>query len=270
MTQSAHDRLDLAIREAEKLRRVLKNGRTAQVRSKDEREVVKATSLAWFNNHLPELSEYIDDTEFEAPNEKYHILLDWSEKATTRSKYGAHLKILIKDIKSLRRHIIVRSTQPVQQSSDVMPKFDTLIGDTKMQRILAGRWKECALCIEAGAPLAALVMMGGFLETLLLARFNKEHDKSAAFSATAAPIDRKTKKPLPLQNWTLRNYLDVGHELGWISRSTKDVGEVVRDYRNYVHPYKQASHGVTITLADAALFWEISKQISRQLLEKPT
>src|SRR6266508_3631639 len=57
------------------------------------------------------------------------------------------------------------------------------------------------------------------------------------------PIDQRTKKPLPLPEWTLRPYIDVAHEICWITRSGKDVAAVLRDYRNYVHPEKQRSHG---------------------------
>jgi hypothetical protein len=60
----------------------------------------------------------------------------------------------------------------------------------------------------------------------------------------------------------------VAHELGWITVSAKDVGAVLRDYRNYIHPQKQLSHGVQLTPEDATLFWEISKSISRQIVRK--
>ena len=108
-------------------------------------------------------------------------------------------------------------------------------------------------------------MMGGLLEALLLARVNRESDKKPIFTARAAPKDKKgiTK---PLSDWMLKDYIDVVAELKWISVSAKDVGAVLRDYRNYIHPYKQLSHGIHIALDDATLFWEISKTISRQII----
>jgi hypothetical protein len=71
---------------------------------------------------------------------------------------------------------------------------------------------------------------------------------------------------VPLSEWTLRHYIDVGHELGWISRSGKDVAAVLRDYRNYVHPEKQRSHGVTLNAYDSSMFWEVTKSLAQQLL----
>ncbi|MCG8673385.1 MAG: hypothetical protein MI867_28605, partial [Pseudomonadales bacterium] len=103
---------------------------------------------------------------------------------------------------------------------------------------------------------------------LLLARFNKEQNKGVIFSPSKAPISKKTGKTAPLQEWTLRHYIDVAHDLKWISHSAKNVGEVLRDYRNYVHPYKQMSHGVELDSHDAELFWGITKSITNQLIAK--
>ena len=107
--------------------------------------------------------------------------------------------------------------------------------------------------------------MGGQLEALLLARVNRESDQAPIFKARTAPKN-KAGQTRPLNEWMLNNYIEVAHELGWISVSARDVGAVLRDYRNYVHPFKQLSHGVHLTYADAALLWEITKNILRQVL----
>ena len=120
--------------------------------------------------------------------------------------------------------------------------------------------------MTSGAHLAATVMMGGLLEALFVARANALADKSPLFKAKATPLDSKTKHPIALKDWTLRPYIDVGHELGWITKSGKDIAAVLRDYRNLVHPEKQRALGVTLGNHDSGLFWEITKSLSRQLL----
>jgi hypothetical protein len=264
---SAHDTIDAAIREVESLRKNLKKSDTKQVGSQYERDLAKATALAWFNNHLPSLKRAVGSGPCDNISTAYHDLLAFTDKSTTRSKYNDILKSIKKYLSVLRTYAVDNlETIQLNSSSDAPPDFSPLIGDPKMQIILAERWIECVACINAEAPLAATVMMGGLLETLMLARFNHEADKISIFAASTAPKDRNTGKTLQLKEWTLRHYLDVSHEMGWISRSTKDVGEVVRDFRNYIHPYKQVSHNITLSLDDARLFWEISKEISRQLL----
>jgi len=68
------------------------------------------------------------------------------------------------------------------------------------------------------------------------------------------------------KDWTLQHYIDVAHELGWISATAKDIGVVLRDYRNYIHPHKELTHGISLSKNDATLLWEISKSITRQVL----
>jgi hypothetical protein len=143
--------------------------------------------------------------------------------------------------------------------------FSPLIADEAMRAILTRRWRECETCLSAGAPLSAIVMMGGLLETLILARVQRTKDKSTLFRTVSAPKgkDGKTRN---LNEWTLKNYLDAAHELGWISRSAKDVGVVLRDYRNYVHPQKELSDSVALTQDDAVLIWDVAKSIASQLI----
>ena len=87
------------------------------------------------------------------------------------------------------------------------------------------------------------------------------------FKAKSAPKDKKTGDVLKLREWTLSNYIDVAHELGWISDTYKDVGAILRDYRNYIHPYKEYQHKKRITPDDSKMLWEIGKTIVRQILK---
>jgi hypothetical protein len=154
-------------------------------------------------------------------------------------------------------------------TTDQVPDFGPFTADAKMQEILRERWQECVRCIEGQAPLAATVMMGGLLETLLLGRINREAKRAPIFTAASAPRD-KAGKTLMLQDWGLKDYISVAHELKWITVSAKQVAEVLRDFRNYIHPHKQHMHNVRLTGEDAALLWNVSKSISVQVLKSCT
>ncbi len=149
---------------------------------------------------------------------------------------------------------------------DTPPSFATIASDLEMQQLLSNRWNECAACVAHDLPLSATVMMGGILEALLVARINKLTDQSPVFKAKSAPKD-KAGAVLRLREWTLSNYIDVAHELSWISDTYKDIGAILRDYRNYIHPYKEYQHKKRITPDDARLLWEIGKTIVRQILK---
>lgn len=264
----ASDAIGLALAEVDRLRKLLIKGKATQVRSLDEKSAAKATSLAWFRNHRAELGALSSLQAFESADASYRELLEASERSCTRSVYGRLLKELRRTLIFLRSEAVVTNPERAP-SSDSPPSFVPLVLNEKMQEILAMRWAECVSCLNAGAPLSATVMMGGLLEGMLLARINHEPSKASIFKAKSAPKDSHGKT-MPLSEWTLKAYIDVSHELGWITVSAKEIGQVLRDYRNYIHPFKQLSHGVVLEMADAALLWEVSKAVTRQVIRSAT
>lgn len=260
------DAIDKAINQIESLSKVLKNSDAVQVQSQDEKGLVKATALSWFRNWRAELT--LDNSILSNSDDIYKFMLEACEKGTRRSIYITQLKSLRKELIKIRsENILSISSQPSQNNiPDIPPNYNPLIQDAKMIAILKNRWEECVKCIAADAPLSAVVMMGGILEAILLAKINSFPDKAKIFKLKSAPIDKKTSKVLQLHEWTLKNYIEVSHEIGWISQSVKDVGEVLRDYRNYIHPYKEYSYGIVIIKSDAELFWNITKSIIKQVL----
>lgn len=256
------------MREAEALRRVLRRGSGKQVRSADERGVAKATALAWFNKHRLLLEPIVGEDILHEVDSQYRELLKATDREATRKSYDTLLAGLKPQLSDVRSRYVAAGPRKVTPTmvSESPPEFSNLVGEPKMQAALERRWEECKRCLAAGAPLAATVMMGGLLEALLLARINRESDKGPIFKAKASPRDKATGQTLALKEWTLKNYIDVAHEVGWVSQSARDVGEVLRDYRNYIHPYKELSHGTVLTVDDAALLWNVSTSIAKQVL----
>jgi len=262
----AHDAVDASLKAIDRLRRILKkSSNLPQVRAVNDKSLIKATGLSWFNNYRPSIESVIDGDLLQNVDTLYKDLISASDRSCTRARYDEMFKAIRHELSIIRGYTLTPALAR-DNTNDDLPDFASLIADPKMKEILERRWKECFKCIIADAPLAATVMMGGLLEALLLARINKETNKAAVFGATTAPKDKTTGKSLNLKEWTLRNYIDVAHELKWISQSAKDVGDVLRDFRNYVHPQKELSHGVIIIKDDAILFWEIVKNITRQIL----
>lgn len=262
-----HTELDATIAGIEKLRSNIKKDKSVQVRSIEEKSIIKATALAWFNKQRISLISALDEKSLQTIDEQFKILLALSDKACTRTK----LDVLLKNIKiSLTRLRVEKITQlstviEKQNSNDTSPNFSILVSDKEMVSILQRRWNECVICVNMNAPLSAIVMMGGLLETLLLSRFLQYPDKSLIFKSKTIPKD-KSGTTLQFKEWALKNYIDVAHEMGWISQTEKDLGEVLRDYRNYIHPFKEKSHSVKIEPKDAAILWEVTKNISKQVI----
>ena len=93
--------------------------------------------------------------------------------------------------------------------------------------------------------------------------FSRVSDPNIAFKYM--PKD-KLGKSYGLKDWTLNNYIDVAHELGWVSQPVKDISVVLRDYRNFIHPHKEYTMKLNLHPDDAAMLWDVCKSIARQIL----
>ncbi|MGB4139189.1 MAG: hypothetical protein WBL60_05230 [Saccharofermentanales bacterium] len=116
---------------------------------------------------------------------------------------------------------------------------DLLGLDSNVSEVIKLRLKEVESCIGGEAPLASILLIGSIMEGMLLGmattypqQFNK---------APSAPKEKDTGKVRTFPNWTLNNYIDVASEVGMLKQDVKKFSHVVRDFRNYIHPYEQMS-----------------------------
>lgn len=109
--------------------------------------------------------------------------------------------------------------------------------DSTIAPILESRIREAMECHHIGASLASIFMCGSVLEGILL---NVALKNPAAFNqAQSSPKNKDTQKVKPFHDWTLANLIDVAHEVGLLRLDVKKFSHVMRDFRNYIHPYEQ-------------------------------
>ena len=245
--------------DVDKLGRALAAVRTPQIWSVEVRGHMKALAGAWFGTYRAAAAGH----DLAAIDPKFKAMLVAAEKTPSTPGVRKLVKTLRADIVALQTAVIAAPT-PLP-TADPPPSF-AAVPDALMQQVLTRRWQECVACLSAGAPMAATVMMGGLLESLFLARVNREPNQKAIFTATAAPKDRKTLKPKSLKEWGLSDYIAVAHELHWISRAANDVSGVLREYRNYIHPQKELSTQASLSSEDARMFWLVVKELAARLL----
>lgn len=259
------DPIDACLREVEQAHGRVYRIKSNQIRGADDRDYLKSVAYSWFRSHRPLLIPGVSESALEPTDRELRRVLDATVRSSAKATYVDALAGAKRTLADLRGLVLV----PIRTASGILetaPDFSALASDSAMKQILERRWAECQACLRAGAPLAATVMMGGLLEALFVARANLMTNKAPLFRAKATPMDFRSKKPLPLPAWTLRPYIDVAAELGWITSSGRDVAAVLRDYRNYVHPEKERAHGVNLNDHDSSMFWEVTKSLTRQLL----
>jgi hypothetical protein len=237
-----------------------------QVRAVAEKRSLALLSHDWYNQYRPPIAK-ISAVRLTAADEAFSALLELSERAPSRTSCVAALQALRDELISIRTQTVAAESVTAASSgkTTTIPAFGSVVNNPEMQAILSRRWQEAERCLHAEANLAAMVMMGGLLEALLMARIERLTDKKAVFTAKAAPKD-KAGKTLAQKEWTLHNYIEVSHELGWIGETAKSVGVVMRDYRNYIHPYKEFTDGVALTRDDAAMLWTVFVTLADQIL----
>jgi hypothetical protein len=118
------------------------------------------------------------------------------------------------------------------------PDFQRVVKDTSLAEILTFHWNEAQRCIEVGAHLSAVIMMGSILEGALL--YTAEQNSKTANTATCAPKDKAGTVRL-VGDWSLSKLIDVANEVGWIQGDIQRFSHALRESRNIVHPYKEKS-----------------------------
>ncbi|HEY4276324.1 MAG TPA: hypothetical protein VGM68_12620 [Rhizomicrobium sp.] len=264
---NVHETIDAAIGETDAaLRRVAKI-KTNQVRGVDEIATLKATAHTWFHTNRPLIVNSAPLVDLSSIDEPFKTILDATAKHAAKGTYVVALKSAKMALIAVRSAALTAPPAArVADTDDVAPDFSPLAGNQEMRDILTRRWTECAKCVEVDAHLAAIVMMGGLLEALFVARANKMPDKTPLTSAANAPKDKATGKTTNYQDWMLDSYIKVGFELRWITESARDVADKLKEYRNFVHPAKELRYGVTLGLNDSTIFWQVTKALTRQLL----
>ena len=258
--------LDKAISTIDRFKKHIGRLKIQQLRSAEDQNVAKATAYAWIKTQRPKLKPLNNATCMQATDLGFQQLLEFADRATSISKYQALVKKLRGDLIKLRSESITLINSDALDSDGSLADIDfsRLINDNQMQNILIRRWKEIKLCIGVEAHLAATVMIGALLEALLLARINRMPDQGPIYKLEATPKDQKGKVRL-LKEWTLKDLIDVAHEINWIRRAARDISIVLRDYRNYIHPEKERRHGLTDKTMDSKLFAVLLVSLADQI-----
>jgi hypothetical protein len=144
------------------------------------------------------------------------------------------------------------------------PDVTRLTGSVpNLDDVIRSRWLEAQRCQYAKAFLSAVIMMGSILEALLLARCMLS--SGSAYRAKAAPKN-KDGSARAIQDWTLNSYVDVAVELGWIKTDRGKFSHALRESRNIVHPYAQASTGADFDEHTCKTSWHVLNASVEDLL----
>lgn len=121
-------------------------------------------------------------------------------------------------------------------------KFDHLPIESGFVPVIQQRWQEVRKCMDAGADLSAIILLGSMLEGILL---GAAQSNSKAFNQSSAAPKDDGDKVLPHWKWNLSQLIDAAHGIGMLKLDVKKFSHALRDFRNYIHPYQQKISGFT-------------------------
>ncbi|MFC4994457.1 hypothetical protein [Rubritalea tangerina] len=130
--------------------------------------------------------------------------------------------------------------------------------------ILEQRWEEAKRCADSEAYLSTVIQLGSMLEAVL---FGMTRNNPKEFNqARSAP--RKEGKALPFHDWSLANLIDSAREVGLLNEDVKQYSHSLRDFRNYVHPYKQLASQFTPDKDTATISLHVFRAAMNQIIGK--
>jgi hypothetical protein len=104
-----------------------------------------------------------------------------------------------------------------------------VVSDPELAATVQLRLDEARTCYEHGAYTSAVIMLGSLLEGVL----------AHAAQVRAARVSM----PKPLRNMGLNDFLNFAYENKWIEYDAKLSSELIRQYRNLVHPLAERQKG---------------------------
>lgn len=132
--------------------------------------------------------------------------------------------------------------------------------------VIEQRINEIKNCIASGSPLSAILLCGSTLEGILMGIAQK--NPKDFNTATSAP--KKDGKVKQFYEWTLSNFIDTAHELNIIDLDVKKFSSVLRDFRNYIHPYEQFANKFNPTMETAKICVQVLKAGIYQIIQNQT
>ncbi|TFH40538.1 MAG: hypothetical protein E4G94_09415 [ANME-2 cluster archaeon] len=123
--------------------------------------------------------------------------------------------------------------------------------------VLEQRIVEVKQCLNVGAPLSVIFLCGSILEGLLLGIATNNPTQFNQSSVCPKRKDAITVKRF--HEWSLNNFIDVAHDIGFIGLDVKEYSHTLRYFRNYIHPYQQMSSEFNPDMHTAKISWQVLK-----------
>ncbi|MGW6864629.1 hypothetical protein [Streptomyces sp. NPDC054901] len=137
------------------------------------------------------------------------------------------------------------------QRVELKVAISDIVADPDLARAVQLRLDEATICQEHAAYTSAVIMLGSLVEGVLV--------HAAEVRTATVPLQR------PVRNMSLQGLIQHAHDNGWIDQDAKLASDLLRTYRNLVHPLaeQRARHSADFDTAD--LCWSTVNAVLNDL-----
>ena len=173
--------------------------------------------------------------------------------------------------KKLDKIIIEKQEKKIEISENefLNTKFDVSVEKIGLEfyitKILNNRIVEIERNIKIGNSLSSIILIGSVMEGILLGMAQKHPDKFN--KSKSAPMNKNSTIVKKFNEWTLSDFINSAYELDIIKEDVKKFSHVVREYRNYIHPYQQLCSQFNPDEHTASICFQVLKAMISQISE---
>jgi hypothetical protein len=123
-----------------------------------------------------------------------------------------------------------QSVEARMATCSMPPQHWDFVQDEELRAILARDYKELSELLKVQAPKSTIVLAGSILEAVLVAALSSREAEAQGKYCEVYSERRR------IERWTLEQLVTVSAELGILDYDLHKHAEMLRDYRNLVHP----------------------------------
>ena len=162
----------------------------------------------------------------------------------------------------------VQNIPDTKEADFLSVEYDDVTADTlpiteQVKPFINSRINEMKSCFESHAYLAAIIICGSLLEGVLLGLASM-HPKEFNTSSSAPQNNGSVKQ---FYEWKLAEFINVASDIGFLHEDVRKFSHVLRDFRNYIHPFQQMSSGFTPDEHTAKICMQVLKAALSQIVE---
>ena len=165
-----------------------------------------------------------------------------------------------------------QKNEPVKEDEFLKQEFKSIAVhklnlDNTITEVIEQRIGEIKKCLKSQSSLATIFLCGSTLEGILL---GVAISNPKIFNTANSSPKNDKGKVLSFQDWTLSSFINVAKEIGFLNEDVKKFSHSLRNFRNYIHPYEQASQKFNPDEHTAKICFHVLKAAIYQITKKQT